>query len=58
MNKKSSFSSNNCTNDEDIYKKIKKSNCYKYIQCMGATGPTGPAGTSGILNYADFYALM
>ena len=24
MNKKSSFSSDNCTNDEDIYKKIKK----------------------------------
>ena len=24
MNKKPSFSSNNCTNNEDIYKKIKK----------------------------------
>ena len=25
---------------------------------QGDIGPTGPAGTSGILNYADFYALM
>ena len=25
---------------------------------VGATGSTGPSGTGGVLNYADFYALM
>lgn len=25
---------------------------------ISATGPTGPAGTSGVLDFADFYALM
>lgn len=31
--------------------------CYKFL--LGATGPTGPTGPSGgIINYADFYALM
>jgi hypothetical protein len=24
----------------------------------GATGPTGPAGTDGVIDFADFYALM
>ena len=31
---------------------------YCYISTIGVTGPTGPQGDSGILNYADFYALM
>jgi len=25
---------------------------------IGATGPTGPAGAGGVLNFADFFALM
>jgi hypothetical protein len=25
---------------------------------VGSTGPTGPTGTGGVLDYADFYALM
>ena len=33
-----------------------KPNCYTVIGPTGATGPTGEAG--GVLNYADFYALM
>lgn len=28
------------------------------ICCKGITGATGPAGLGGILNFADFYALM
>jgi len=33
-----------------------KPNCYEIIGPTGATGATGAAG--GVLNYADFYALM
>lgn len=28
------------------------------VVISGATGPTGPQGIGGVLNYADFYALM
>lgn len=30
--------------------------CYRYFYIIGPTGPQGSSG--GILNYADFYALM
>ena len=32
--------------------------CYRTYEPAGHQGPTGLAGTGGILNYADFYALM
>lgn len=39
----------NCYNNNNDCCNIKSICCF---------GPTGPAGSSGILNYADFYALM
>ena len=44
---------NNCNKKPSI--KPYPCTCFGVI---GATGLTGPAGTSGILGYADFYALM
>lgn len=57
-------------NIADIISEIKnrKNNCYNcstmpfcgccIIGATGPTGPTGPQGIGGVLNYADFYALM
>lgn len=47
-----------CNNDEEIMKLIEKNKlCCR--PCFCPTGPQGVAGeASGILNYADFYALM
>ena len=36
----------------------KKCNPCSLPPCSVIIGPTGPAGTSGILGFADFYALM
>ena len=52
-------SQNNCAKSKcqlDIDCKNKKDICCRYIVAM--PGPTGATGTAGVLNYADFYALM
>lgn len=57
-----SVGKNECFNVDSIYQKaLQKIECdskNKPCCCAGIIGPTGPAGTSGILNFADFYALM
>ena len=74
MNKSgfSNFKKNDSYCKKNIYKdncktSIKcendKCNCYKYIigipgPSSRPTGPTGATGSNGLLNYADFYALM
>ena len=45
---KKKYPKNPCNDD-------KINNCWRIVQCLGATGPTG---ARGVLNYADFYALM
>lgn len=39
-------------------RKIFNNNCIGLTGEIGPTGPTGATGTGGILNFADFYALM
>lgn len=57
---------NNCNDNSNCFNKkesnvcldnINKCVCNRYpIGVIGPTGPTGPQG--GVLNFADFYALM
>lgn len=46
---------NECNNSHDDFDFFKQRCCY-FVGVAGLTGPTGQSG--GVINYADFYALM
>ena len=48
----------NCHKDNNECFNIKTICCIGPTGPRGATGPAGLAGTGGVLNFADFYALM
>lgn len=54
-------SDNSCYSKNNHCYSTKKCNCENicYKNLVGIPGPTGPQGDAGgVLNYADFYALM